>query len=142
MADQLKPAQNNEPEVVGNRQGFQPAPVVLVVEDDPAVRQFLETALRRFGFDIRSAVNGAEALEIYQRGGIGVVLMDVQMPLLDGPKTLARLKEIDPNVVCCLMSAHFGEYDFVEIMNLGAIGLLQKPFNLEQLRQIVMGAIK
>jgi hypothetical protein len=66
------------------------------------VRQLLEIALRGFDFDVRSAANGNEALEIYRRGGIDLVLMDVQMPVLDGPKALARLKEIDSEVDCCL----------------------------------------
>jgi CheY-like chemotaxis protein len=105
------------------------------------VRQLLEIALRGFDFDVLSAANGNEALEIYRLGGIDLVLMDVQMPVLDGPKTLARLKEINPEVVCCFMSAHIGRYEFDEIMGLGAIGFLQKPFHLEELRQMIIDAV-
>ena len=51
------------------------------------VRQLLEIAIRSFDFDVRSAANGNEALEIYRRDGADLVLMDVQMPVVDGPTT-------------------------------------------------------
>jgi CheY-like chemotaxis protein len=141
MAAQLKPAELNKLPVARRREEIRPAPVVLIVEDDPAIRQFLVIALRGFNFDVHSAANGSEALDVYRRGGIDLVLMDVQMPVLDGPRTLARLKEINSAVACCFMSAHTGGYDLDEIMSLGAIGFLQKPFKLDELRKLVLDSI-
>jgi CheY-like chemotaxis protein len=141
MDVQVNPAELSEPGLIAKRHEIHPTPVVLVVEDYAPVRQLLEIVLRDLEFDVRSAANGHEALEIYRLGGIDMVLMDVQMPVLDGPKTLARLKEIDPDVICCFMSAHIGKYELEEIISLGGIGFLQKPFHLEEIRQMVMDAV-
>jgi len=141
MVAPIGPAELNETQVARNPPETLPAPIVLVVDDSPDIRKFLEIALRSFDFEVRSAANGNEALEIYRRGGIDLVLMDVQMPILDGPTTLARLKEIDPKIVCCFMSADLGRYDLCDLMGLGAIGFLQKPFDLDELRQMVMDAV-
>lgn len=117
------------------------APVILVVEDDAAVRQLLEMAVRSFNFTVRSAATGKEALEIYRHEKIDMVLIDVQMPATDGPETLARLKEIDLGVVCCFMSGYTGKYTPAELASLGAVGFLQKPFHLEDLRALILESL-
>ena len=141
MATQVKSVEINATKSARKPQVSRPVPVILVVEDDPVVRQFLETALRGFDFEVRLASNGQEALDVYRHGAIDLVLMGVQMPILDGPKTLARLKDLFPDVVCCFMSAHTGNYAVDEIVGMGAVGFLQKPCHLEELRQAVMDAV-
>jgi CheY-like chemotaxis protein len=141
MDVQVNPTEFSEPGLIPKRHENHPPSVILVVEDEAAVRRLLEIVLRDLDFDVRSAANGHEALEIYRLGGIDMVLMDVQMPVLDGPTTLARLKEINPDVICCFMSANIGKYELEEIMSLGGIGFLQKPFHLEEVRQMVMDAV-
>jgi CheY-like chemotaxis protein len=73
-----------------------------VVDDHDAVRTLVVLMLRRAGFTVQSAAHGEEALELYRERhpAIDVVLLDVQMPGLDGPATLAALQEIDPDVKC------------------------------------------
>jgi DNA-binding NtrC family response regulator len=115
--------------------------VILIVDDDPPVRKVFEVAIRTFDYRVRSAANTTEALEIFRAEHIDLVLMDVQMPNGDGPYTLARLQEIDPEVVCCFTSGHTGKYDVDDLMKLGAVGFLQKPFRLDELRQLVMDAV-
>jgi CheY-like chemotaxis protein len=62
-----------------------------VVEDEAAVLEMMEVALRHYGFDVKLAASGQEAIDLYQRHHqtIALVLLDVQMPDLDGPDTLA-----------------------------------------------------
>jgi CheY-like chemotaxis protein len=78
---------------------------ILVVDDDPAVRQLAQIILRTEGYDVRAASNGLEALEEIQEAQPSVVLLDLQMPVMDGR---AFFKEIDgperPPVV--VMSAY------------------------------------
>ena len=79
---------------------------ILVVEDDDAVCRMLGLALRGFGFSVQLASSGMQAVDIFRREPIDVVLMDVQMPDMDGPETFAALKAIDANVVTnCLPGA-------------------------------------
>src|SRR5581483_9411212 len=89
-----------------------PKPRVLVVEDERAVLQMLDVALRHYGFRVTLAASGEEAVELYRQnhGKIDVVLLDVQMPGMDGPATLAALQKINAGVRCCFMSGHTGRY--------------------------------
>ena len=113
------------------------APEVLVVEDESAVGEMLELALRRFGFRVRLAGSGRQALEVYRRHAdtIDVVLLDVQMPELDGPGTLAVLRGINPSVPVVFMSGDTGRYSEEDLLARGAARVLQKPFRLDQLGQ-------
>lgn len=103
---------------------------VLVVDDEPAVLNMLDFALRCHAFAVRRAGGGEEAVEAYRRhrDTTGLVLLDVRMPGLDGPQTLARLREIDPGVRCVFMSGHTGAYTAEQLLALGAARVLQKPF--------------
>jgi CheY-like chemotaxis protein len=115
---------------------------ILVVEDEAGVRQFLDVVLRSFHFKVIFATDGHEALEIYPRNKIDLVLTDVQMPVLDGLKLFARLKAINPNIVCCFMSGDTGKYTIQELLQTGAAGFIKKPFDLNELRTMIVNAIE
>jgi CheY-like chemotaxis protein len=105
-------------------------PEVLVVEDEVAVLQMLGVALRHYGFEARLARSGQQAVELYRRhhDSIALVLMDVQMPGLDGPHTLAELQRVNPAVCAVFMSGHTGDYSAEDLLALGAARVLPKPF--------------
>ena len=104
---------------------------VLVVEDEPAVLRMLDFALRCHGFLVRAASGGGAAVGLYERhrGTVDVVLLDVRMPGMDGPRTLAALRRIDPGVRCVFMSGNTGEYRAEQLLALGAARVLPKPFS-------------
>jgi CheY-like chemotaxis protein len=114
-----------------------PMPVeVLVVDDEEGVRKMLGLALRQHGFAVRLASGGPEAVALYRahHETIAVVLLDVRMAGMDGPATLAALRQANPQVRCCFMSGDTGQYTVEELLALGASHVLQKPFSsLEQL---------
>lgn len=115
-------------------------PVILVVEDEPAVLKMLDLALRHYGFSVKLAACGREAVELYRDHyrDIALVLLDVQMPDMDGPATLVALKEINPGLPCCFMSGHTGKYSTRELLDLGAAHVLMKPFvNLSLFTQLL-----
>jgi CheY-like chemotaxis protein len=103
---------------------------VLLVEDEPDVRKMLEFALRCHGFLVRSAAESQSAVQLYRRhhGTVDVVLLDVQMPGVDGPQTLLALQEIHPGVHCVFMSGYTGKYSADQLLALGASRVLEKPF--------------
>ena len=109
-------------------------PEILVVEDDPGVALMLERALRYFGFFPRVVNRGRTALEAYRRhqATVDLVVLDVQMPDLDGPQTLAAIRQINPQVQAVFMSGNIGKYTTEELLALGAIRVFQKPFILSQ----------
>jgi CheY-like chemotaxis protein len=114
-------------------------PGVLVVDDDKVLLGLLNTTLQRHGFRVWLAASGFEAIEIYQRHRplINVVLLDVRMPGLDGPRTLAELQRLDPSVACCFMSGYTADYPLPELLGLGASHFFDKPFRMEEIVRVL-----
>jgi CheY-like chemotaxis protein len=126
-----------------------PAPAVsracgiLVVDDEAGVRGVLDAGLRQRGFTVWLADSGREALQLYRRhrGAIDVVLLDVRMPDLDGPQTLAALRELHPHVRCCFMSGDPCSHTAEGLRDLGAAAVLPKPFRLDEVAQVLRDVV-
>jgi CheY-like chemotaxis protein len=125
-----KPAENADPSATAARPLTGRSPVVLVVDDYPPVVEMLAMALRTAGFVVWSAVGGEQAVRLFERhrDSIDLVLLDVAMSGMDGPQTLAALRRIDPVVRCVFMSGNTGRYSQAELLALGAVLVLGKPF--------------
>ncbi len=78
----------------------------------------MSTVLQRRGFSVWTAADGVEAVATYRQHGpqIAVVLLDVRMPVLDGPATLVQLRQLNPALCCCFMSGHTGEYTLDDLL--------------------------
>ena len=116
-----------------------PSQAVLVVEADAAVRRMLAAAFRRWGVAAHFAGSGAEAIEICRRHGacIGLALVEVALPEMDGPTTLDALRALHPDLRCWFVGGTGGGYTQRELLDCGAEGLLHKPFDLRMLRTLV-----
>ncbi|HEX5273166.1 MAG TPA: response regulator [Gemmataceae bacterium] len=112
---------------------------VLVVDDDEDVRGVLAALLRRAGYAVWLAADGREGVALYLSHGpdIDAVLLDVRMPSPDGPRTLAALRQLNPRVRCCFMSGDLGTYSESELRELGAAGMLYKPFSLAEVAALL-----
>jgi CheY-like chemotaxis protein len=105
-------------------------PEILVVDDDANVRNFLKLRLEADGFSVRLAEDGQQAILVFRDNlkTIDVVLTDVNMPVRDGPTTLAALQELDQEVRCCFMSGDLRKYSVDQLLDLGAAHVFPKPF--------------
>lgn len=114
-------------------------PGILVVEDDQGVRDMLGLALGHYGFAAWLAATGQEAVSLYEqhRDAIALVLLDVQMPDMDGPQTLAALRTLNPRLPCCFMTGNIGIYEAEDLLSLGAACVLEKPFRIKNLTEMV-----
>jgi CheY-like chemotaxis protein len=112
--------------------GSAPMPCVLVVDDDDGMRKLLEVALTRHGFRVRVTADGHEAVQLYERhkDEIDAVVLDVRMPIYDGPKTLADLQRVNPQVRAVFVTGFPGEHSMEDLLARGAAGVFQKPFSL------------
>ena len=106
---------------------------VLVVDDDRSVRDALARALRLEGYDVALAVSGTEALAAVAAGGIDIVVLDVQIPGLDGLETCRVLRAKGDKVPVLMLTARSGVGDRVAGLDAGADDYLVKPFALEEL---------
>jgi CheY-like chemotaxis protein len=98
-----------------------PMPHLLVADNDPNVLEVLTRGLRGHGFDVSPASGGRAAVALFHRHAatISLVLLNVLMPHLDGPRTLAALRQIDPDVPCCFISGSLGGYSADELLAMG-----------------------
>jgi CheY-like chemotaxis protein len=127
----------DNPMVLGEQGG---PPVVLVVDDHAGVRKMLQLALSSSGFNVHLAANGTAALDIYRRHHVDLVLMEIDMPRMNGAETLLALTQLNPQVVCCFTSAGIG-YTAEDLFCLGAAAFIHKPFRLDELRELIWQCI-
>jgi DNA-binding response OmpR family regulator len=106
---------------------------ILVVDDDHELRENIREILAGEGFDVDTAKNGSEALEIVNRRDFAVVLLDLVMPGLSGLDTLLLLRRQKPQVRVVLMTAFSTIENAVEAMRRGADDYLTKPFKTSDL---------
>jgi anti-anti-sigma factor len=108
---------------------------VLVVDDEEAVRSVIQIGLYYRGFEAWVAAGGDRAVELYRRhlGEIAVVLLDVHMPGMDGPRTLAALQQLSPTVRCCFMTANPAPYTEESLLRLGAVRVFLKPVAIAEI---------
>ena len=112
---------------------------VLVVDDEGIVREFVATALQKLGYSVSLCVDGAEAVEYFKdcHKDIDLVILDLIMPILNGPDTFRELKAIDPDVKVLISSGFSQNETTNDLIDEGALGLLSKPFRINQLAQMV-----
>jgi len=113
------------------------APSVLVVDDEKNIRVTLRESLKSLGFDVETAINGEEALELATRRTYELILLDLKMPGMDGMEVFRQLRERSPSTAVVLVTAHGSVEAAVEAMKLGAVDFLQKPFAPQEIREVV-----
>jgi two-component system response regulator MprA len=106
---------------------------VLVVDDEPAVREAVERALRYEGYDVRSATDGSEALASLSTNPADAVVLDVLMPGLDGLETCRRIRAAGDATPVLMLTARHTVGDRVTGLDAGADDYLVKPFALQEL---------
>jgi len=115
---------------------------VLVVDDDPGMREGMALSLKRAGFVIEQARSGEDAMRLTRPGAFDAVVTDLRMTGMDGLQLTARLKALDSGLPVLLVTA-FGSLDTArEAMRLGAFDYLSKPFGPDELVQAVRKAIR
>lgn len=108
-------------------------PTVLVVDDDPDVLASLERGLRLSGFTVLTASDGAEALEVVADVEPDAVVLDMNMPVLDGTGVVTALRAAGNDVPICVLSARSSVDDRIAGLESGADDYLVKPFVLAEL---------
>jgi two-component system response regulator MprA len=106
---------------------------VLVVDDEPAVRESLERVLRHDGFEVDVAADGREAIQRLAAGRPDAVLLDVLMPLIDGLEVCRRMRDTGDRTPVLMLTARDAINDRVAGLEAGADDYLPKPFALEEL---------
>jgi two-component system, NtrC family, response regulator AtoC len=116
---------------------------ILVGEDEPEVRSYVEMALRCHGYSIESAQDGEEVLSCLERerGKISLVLLDIMMPRKDGLETLRDIRRTDPVLPIIMLSGASSPLKVVEAMKCGATDFIPKPVSHEDLHDAIEKAL-
>src|SRR5271155_5853223 len=120
------------------RAAVRPAPVpgrerLLVVDDDPDVRDSLRRALGHAGYEVTTAVHGGDALDVLARSPVDLIVLDVLMPIVDGFDACRRLRERGDATPVLVLTARADIDDRVAGLAVGADDYLVKPFALREL---------
>jgi len=114
---------------------------ILIAEDDPDIRLILKSYLERDGFRTISASNGAEALMQYRTAAPDLMLLDINMPKLDGFEVIRRVREAD-QIPVIFISARTSDVDKLEGLGLGADDYVVKPFNPKEVIARVIALLR
>ena len=110
------------------------SPRVLIVDDEPSMRDMLRIVLRRDGYDVHVASNGREAVAALEREVFDLLLTDIRLPDVDGVQVLREAKARNRDIVALMMTAYASTETAVEALRLGAADYFTKPFNMDELR--------
>ena len=110
---------------------------ILVVDDEPILRDSLEVALKTSGYDVVTARTGEEGLERFKEENPDLVLLDHWLPGINGDEVLRRIKEDDADIPIIVMTAQGSIEMAVNSMKMGAFDFLIKPFDLEQVEDLI-----
>jgi len=107
---------------------------ILLTDDEPHIRKFISLILRKFDNPtILEAGNGQEAVELYKQHHPDLVLLDVNMPFLDGVQALGQIKQTDPDAVVVMLTSLANRQTVEECMRLGAVDYIRKDTPREEM---------
>jgi PAS domain S-box-containing protein len=136
------PAQLPEPKTIAK-----PDPrgtgVILVVDDEPPVRDLARAVLERYGYSVLTAENGQEAVEVFRRHAdtITAVLLDLTMPVMGGGEAFHLMNEIRPGIPV-IISSGYGESSVRDQFTGALAGVIKKPYTVSELREKIAAALK
>lgn len=115
---------------------------ILIVDDELNMRLVLSAMLKKEGYEVAPASDGREALQILKSSKIAVVVTDLKMPDIDGMELLNRISEQYPAVPVIMITAHGTVATAVEALKKGALDYITKPFDLDELKNVISKAMK
>jgi YesN/AraC family two-component response regulator len=116
---------------------------ILLVDDEPHIRVFVRLILKTFGdVVIYEAANGVEAVASYQANDPDLVLLDVNMPHLDGIETLHQLKQVDPDCVVVMLTSLANRETVDRALELGAVNYIRKDTPKDEITRALAETIE
>lgn len=115
---------------------------LLVVDDEESIREFLEIMLKKEGYEVTLAEDGAKAKDILTKKSFDMIVSDLQMPNMTGIELLKHVKESYPETVFMMITAFGTTETAVEAMKMGAYDYLTKPFKIDEVRLNIQNALR
>jgi DNA-binding NtrC family response regulator len=115
---------------------------VLVVDDDKDVCEFLRTFLTEEGFRVKALMDPTKVIDELRKDRYHVVLLDLKMPKLHGVELMNQIRKLDSDLIVIVLTAYPSVESAVETMKQHAFDYLKKPFNVDDLREVIFDAVR
>ena len=117
---------------------------ILVVDDEDVFREMLKDVLEYLGYHVLTAENGAEGLDVFKSNqpAIDLVILDMNMPVMDGRELFQALKKLAPDVKALLATGFTLDGEVQTLMNEGIMGFIQKPFRVDTISKAIDEILK
>ena len=106
---------------------------ILIADDDKNLRMVLKNELTETGFEVSEAENGKKTIDMLKKDEYDVLILDLNMPGLNGIDVLKKIKKLDIPTETIMLTAHATVSTAVEAMKLGAYDFITKPFQMDEL---------
>ena len=113
---------------------------ILVVDDERSMRDFLKILLVKEGYEVKTAANGDEALQLLDKQNFHLVITDIKMNRMSGLELLNAIKEQTPSLPVVMITAFASPDDAVFAMKNGAFDYISKPFNVDEIKSVILSA--
>ncbi len=110
---------------------------ILVVDDEENTRLALTRLLSRDGYEVKTASDGSDALNLIRSHPVELIITDLNMPVMDGLEFLKELNREHPTSHVIMLTAYGEVESYLEALNLGAFEYLNKPVKFEELRKVI-----
>jgi len=115
---------------------------IIVVDDEPGMREFLEIMLQKDGYSVLTAGDGKYAIDQIEKETFDLAIIDVQMPTMDGLDLLRRLNERSLDITVIMITAFASHETAIEAMKLGAYDYITKPFKIDEIKLVIKKALE
>ncbi len=117
-------------------------PSILVADDEASMRKNLVELLQEEGYDVLEAADGGEAVALVRSTKPALVLLDINLPVLDGLSALRIIKQEQPETVVIVFTAYGTSERTIDAIKSGAYDYIEKPFELEDFLQVIRSALE
>ncbi|HEY6559481.1 MAG TPA: response regulator [Polyangiaceae bacterium] len=114
-----------------------PAVRILIVDDDKAICDYMQTLLEKDGFAVKALSDPTLVEDEVRQGTYHVIILDLMMPKMDGIEVLKRIRSIDTDIAVVIFTAHPNLDSAVASMKLDAVDYIKKPFNVDEFREVL-----
>ncbi len=115
---------------------------ILVIDDDQSIRKTLSSYLKKLNYEVYSAENGIQGIEIAKSELPDLVITDIKMPEADGFEVLKKVKELDPHIHVIMITAFDDMHSTVKAMQQGAYDYIEKPLEIDKLKITINRALE
>ncbi|MFO0756493.1 MAG: response regulator [Byssovorax sp.] len=114
-----------------------PAVKILIVDDDRAICDYMQTLLERDGYEVKTLTEPLAVEDEVRAGGYHLIILDLMMPKLDGIEVLKRIRKVDNDIAVVIFTGFPNLESAVASMKLDAVDYIKKPFNVDEFREVL-----